>query len=61
MGKGGEKQSTKQAVQSTAKKYKLATLETEVLRKWAKAYNVDPAVDTRDELLEQLVEFLDMI
>jgi len=63
MGKGGEKQSTKQVVQNMGftKKFKLATLETEVLRKWAKAYNVDPAIDTRDGLLEQLEPLADGI
>jgi hypothetical protein len=54
MGKGGEKSTTKGL---TAKKanWKLANMETEVLRKWAKAYNIDKKVDERDALLEQLV------
>lgn len=60
MGKGGEKSTTKGL---TAKKanWKLANMETEVLRKWAKAYNIDKKVDERDALLEQLEPFADGI
>jgi hypothetical protein len=53
MGKGGEKSvAGKGPVQ-----YKLAGLETAVLRKWAKAYNIDPKIDERNTLLKELVSF----
>eukprot|EP01039_Chlorochromonas_danica_P012551 gene12551-14384_t len=47
MGKGGEKSTTKGL---TAKKanWKLANMETDVLRKWTKAYNIVEVVDERD-------------
>lgn len=58
MGKGGEKSADKATLatkSSGQKQWKLAHMETEVLRKWAKAYNVDKSIDTRDSLLEHLV------
>jgi hypothetical protein len=51
MGKGGEK-STKAAVAGT---YKLEKMETEELRKWAKAYGVNAKEDDRETLLKELV------
>jgi len=60
MGKGGEKNVSK-GFQVKKSAWKLKDLETEVLRKWAKAYNVDKKFDERDALLEQLEPFADGI
>lgn len=54
MGKGGEKSTTK-GLEAKKTSWKLEKLETEVLRKWAKAYNIDKKVEERDALLEHLV------
>jgi omega-6 fatty acid desaturase (delta-12 desaturase) len=60
MGKGGEK-SVSKGVQVKKGSWKLKDVETEVLRKWAKAYNVDKKFDERDALLEQLEPYADGI
>lgn len=53
MGKGGQR-NTEVAVSSGGKKLKLDHMETEVLRKWAKAYGVKDDLD-REKLLIELV------
>jgi hypothetical protein len=58
MGKGGE-QSVSKGVVGGKKALKLEHLETEVLRKWAKAYGLKEDKD-RKVLLEELVRSLKM-
>lgn len=60
MGKGGEKSASK-SLNAKHTSWKLEKLQTEELRKWAKAYNVDKKFEERDALLEQLEPYADGI